>query len=114
MSPTFLLQIFTGGEVKMDKAAKGESFEMIGGNVEGSWLELEPFTKICQKWRLKSWPPGHYSRVEMTIKQGKEDTTLTLKCADVPTTQLENTKVGWRRYYFEAMKRAFGFGSSIF
>jgi len=109
-----MIQIFTGGEVKMDKAAKGETFEMIGGNVEGSWLELEPFTKICQKWRLKSWPPGHYSRVEMTIKQGKEDTTLTLKCADVPTTQLENTKVGWRRYYFEAMKRAFGFGSSIF
>ena len=69
----------------MDKAAKGESFEMIGGNVEGSWLELEPFTKICQKWRLKSWPPGHYSRVEMTIKQGKEDTTLALRSRDMPS-----------------------------
>lgn len=109
-----MMQIFTNGEVKMDKAAKGESFEMIGGNVQGTWLELEPFTKICQKWRLKSWPAGHYSRVEMTIKQGKEDTTLVLKCTDVPTTELENTKVGWRRYYIEAIKRAFGFGSSIF
>lgn len=109
-----MLQIFTGKEVKMEKASKGESFEMIDGIVQGSWLEVEPFTKICQKWRLRSWPPGHFARVEIAIKQGKEDTTLQLKCQDVPLQQVESTKEGWRNYYFNAIKRVFGFGSSLF
>jgi len=109
-----MLQIFTGKEVKMDKASKGESFEMIDGVVQGSWLEVEPFTKICQKWRLRSWQAGHFARVEITIKQGKEDTTLQLKCADVPLEHVETTKEGWRNYYFNAIKRVFGFGSSLF
>ena len=29
-----MIQVFTGGDVKLEKAAKGESFEMIGGNVQ--------------------------------------------------------------------------------
>ena len=109
-----MLQVFSGGEVKMEKAAKGENFEMIGGAVQGQFLEVVPFTKIVQKWRLKSWPEGHFSTVEITIKQGKEDTTLELNCSNVPEKELENTKNGWRRYYFESIKRVFGFGSSLF
>jgi len=109
-----MMQIFSGGDVKMDKAAaKDVAFEMIGGNVQGTFVQLEPFTKIVQKWRLKSWPAGHYSRVEITIKQGKEDTTLSLDCTEVPEKELENTRAGWCRYYFESIKRVFGFGSSL-
>jgi len=109
-----MLQVFTGGDVKMaDQAAKDVDFEMIGGSVQGTFLQLEPFTKIVQKWRLKSWPGGHYSRVEIGIQQGKEDTTLSLSCSDVPEKELENTKAGWRRYYFESIKRVFGFGSNL-
>jgi len=109
-----MLAVFTGGEVRMDKAAaKDVEFELLGGSVQGTFLQLDPFTKIVQKWRLKSWPGGHYSRVEIGIQQGKEDTTLTLSCADVPEKELENTKAGWRRYYFESIKRVFGFGSNL-
>jgi len=110
-----MLAVFTGGDVRMDKspAASNVDFEMLSGSVQGTFLTLEPFTKIVQKWRLKSWPGGHYSRVEIGIAQGKEDTTLTLSCADVPEKELENTKAGWRRYYFESIKRVFGFGSNL-
>lgn len=109
-----MIQVFTGGDVKLEKAAKGESFEMIGGNVQGSFVDLQPFTKIVQKWRLKSWPAGHHSLVTIDIKQGSEDTSLTLTCKDVPSKELESTKQGWRRYYFHGIKQAFGFGSSLF
>jgi len=109
-----MLQVFTGGEVKMTEAKKGENFEMIGGNVQGSFIDLVPFTKIVQKWRLKSWPTGYFAHVEINIKQSKEDTKLTLKVNAVPETEVENTKMGWKRYYFESIKRVFGFGSSLF
>ena len=98
----------------MTEAKKGEAFEMIGGNVQGSFVELVPFTKIIQKWRLKNWPAGYYAIVEINIKQSREDTKLTLSVKAVPEKEVENTKTGWKRYYFEAIKRVFGFGSSLF
>ena len=98
----------------MTEAKKGEKFEMIGGNVQGSFIDLVPFTKIVQKWRLKSWPDGYYAHVEINIKQSNEDTKLNLKVSQVPEKEVENTKMGWRRYYFESIKRVFGFGSSLF
>merc|ERR1711874_625048 len=94
-----MIQIFTGAAANMEEeAAEGKEFQMLSGNITGVFIELVPFTKIVQQWRLKSWPHGVFSRVEMTIKQ-----------TGVPVKELETTKWGWTRYYFEAMKRTFGF-----
>ena len=108
-----MLQIFTAGEVKMKEAAKGETFEMLGGSVSGSFVDVVPFTKIVQKWRLKSWPAGHYSDVVLEIRQSTEDTRVKVKQTNVPEKEIDNTKMGWRKYYFEAMKRSFGFGATL-
>lgn len=113
MTQKEMLQIFTAGEVKMKEATKGESFEMLGGNICGIFVEVVPFTKIVQKWRLKSWPAGHYSDVVIEIRQSTEDTRVKVKQTNVPEKEIDNTKMGWRKYYFEAMKRSFGFGASL-
>merc|ERR1712228_127376 len=98
-----MIQVFTGGAAKMEEeATEGMEFEMLGGNVTGSFLELVPFTKIVKRWRLKSWPSGVFYRVEMTIKQTDDDTKITIKQTGVPAKDLETTKIGWSRYYFEA------------
>jgi len=110
-----MIQIFTGSSAKMaDSAEAGGSFEYLGGGITGKFLEVVPFTKVVQEWRLKSWPEGHHSTVEITLKQTKEDTKLTLVQKGVPVKEIENTRQGWHRYYFEAMKRSFGFGSILF
>jgi len=110
-----MIQVFTGGPAKMaDEAVAKGQFEMLDGNITGTFVEVVPFQKIVKKWRLKTWPSGHFSHVEMTIKQGAEDTKITIKQTGVPVKELENTRIGWNRYYFEAMKRTFGFGSSLF
>jgi activator of HSP90 ATPase len=113
MTQKEMLQIFTAGEVKMKEATKGESFEMLGGNICGSFVEVVPFTKIVQKWRLKSWPAGHFSDVVIEIRQSTEDTRVKVKQTNVPEKEIDNTKMGWRKYYFEAMKRSFGFGATL-
>jgi len=110
-----MIQIFTGGPAKMaEEAGKDEKFELLGGNVTGKYIEVVPFTKIVQEWRLRSWPSGHFSQVEILIKQTKEDTKLTITQKGVPRKEVEATKQGWHRYYFESMKRSFGFGAMLF
>jgi len=110
-----MIQIFTGGEAKMhEQAIEGGTFELLGGNITGKYIEVLPFTKIVQEWRLKSWPAGVMSQVTITVKQTKEDTKLSIKQKGVPSKEVESTREGWQRYYIHAMKRSFGFGSSLF
>lgn len=110
-----MIQIFTGGPAVMsDQAEKGGEFQYLGGNITGKFLEVVPFTRIVQEWRLKSWPAGIMSQVEITIQQTKEDTKIVIHQRGVPVKEVENTRHGWQRYYFEAMKRTFGFGAMLF
>lgn len=32
----------------------------------------------------------------------------------IPKTELENTSEGWKRFYWDSMKRTFGFGALLF
>ena len=113
MTQKEMIQIFTTGDVKMTEAKQGESFEMINGSVSGVFVEVVPFTKIVQKWRLKTWPADHFSDVTIEIRQSSEDTKVKVKQSNVPEKEIETVRLGWKRYYFEAMKRSFGFGASL-
>lgn len=44
-------------------------FHLYGGNVHGVFDELIPEKKIVLRWRLKSWPSGHYSNVEIDLTE---------------------------------------------
>jgi len=110
-----MIQVFTQNPVKMAGDAKaGVEFTLLDGSINGTFISLTPYTKISQSWRLKSWPAGHFSEVVIKITQTKEDTKLTLEQKGVPLKDLEQTKQGWQRYYFHAIKQTFGFGSSLF
>lgn len=110
-----MIQIFTNCEAKMtEQAIEGGEFLLLGGNIQGKFIEVTPFTKIVQEWRLKSWPSGISSTVTITIKQANEDTKLFIKQTGVPKKEVEQTKEGWQRYYIQAMKRSFGFGAALF
>lgn len=63
-----MVTAFTRGHVKLDPV-KGGKFELFGGNITGTFEELEPGKKIVQKWRYKQWPEGHYSTVTLDIEE---------------------------------------------
>merc|ERR1711997_1001279 len=84
-----MIQIFTGGEAKMhEQAIEGGTFELLGGNITGKYIEVTPFTKIVKQWRLKSWPSGITSTVTISIKQSKEDTKILIKQSGVPIKEV--------------------------
>jgi len=107
-----MVQAFTQSAAKLDVKVGGK-FELFEGNIQGSFVELVENEKIVQLWRFKSWPSGHHSKVTFSIKQTEDETKLELEQKDIPANEYDKTREGWNRYYWEAIKRTFGFGSFI-
>nr|XP_027200190.1 activator of 90 kDa heat shock protein ATPase homolog 1-like [Dermatophagoides pteronyssinus] len=107
------LQAFTRNKVKCDPVVGGR-FSLMDGNIIGKFIQLEPNKLIRQFWRLKSWPQEHYSEVEIRIEQQSDSTQIILEQNGVPKLNLENTEEGWKKHYFESIKRTFGFGASFY
>lgn len=103
-----MVQAFTKGPVKLDLRKAGK-FELFGGNILGEFVEITP-TKISQRWRCKQWPAGHFSDVTIEISEKSDHTEVNLLQVGVPASEEESTRENWERYYWDAIKRTFGFG----
>jgi len=108
-----LLQAFTQNKVVID-ASVGGQFCLLDGNIVGKFIHLEPNKCIKQTWRIKNWPMEHYSEVTINIDQKEDFTEISIMQTGVPRTELDRTEEGWKRHYFESIKRTFGFGSTMF
>lgn len=101
-------------EVCMVDPVKGGAFEVLGGNITGHFTNLIPNKKLAMKWRLSGWPDGHFSDVTIDIDQKEGTTEVTMTQSGIPANDVERTKVGWSHYYWEAIKKTFGFGATLF
>ncbi|XP_058472334.1 activator of 90 kDa heat shock protein ATPase homolog 1b [Solea solea] len=108
-----MVQAFTRASASVD-ADKGGRFRLLDGNVLGVFTELIPDEKIVMKWRYNNWPSEHYARITMVFLDRSSETELRLELAGVPESEEERTREGWKRYYFEAIKQTFGFGSRLY
>ena len=104
---------FTQSKAIVEPKVGGE-FVLFDGQIHGSIVEMQSPTFLRQRWRFKAWPAGHYSDVCIRIEQRSDDTLVVLEQSGVPVSDFERTENGWRRFYFDAMKRTFGFGSTLF
>lgn len=108
-----MVAAFTRGDVKCD-SQKGGEFQLFGGNISGKFEELIPHSKITQQWRYKQWPAGHHSHVTLELEEKDDHTELKLTQTQVPAAEIETTQQNWSRYYFESIKRTFGFGAFLY
>ncbi|XP_012280300.1 activator of 90 kDa heat shock protein ATPase homolog 1 [Orussus abietinus] len=103
-----MVEVFTKSSVKLDPKKHGK-FELFGGNIHGEFVDITP-TKIVQKWRCKQWPAEHYSEVTLEVNEKSDHTEVKLTQIGVPTSEEKVTRENWERYYWDAIKRSFGFG----
>ncbi|KAG8531006.1 uncharacterized protein KY384_004363 [Bacidia gigantensis] len=93
----------------------GGKFAIFGGNVSGSFETLEPPKKLVQKWRLSTWPEGHFSSLELVFDQNNEDqvTVLRVTHSFVPAGEEEVVRRNWENFYVRGIKTTFGFGTIL-
>ncbi|KAI8303613.1 hypothetical protein K4K61_006900 [Colletotrichum sp. SAR11_59] len=96
-------------------AIKGAKFELFDGNVVGEYLELDAPKKIVQSWRLKQWPEGHFSKLNIEFDQNDVDhvTLMRVNWDGVPVGEEDATRRNWQEYYVNSIKRTFGFGTIL-
>ncbi|KAL9094212.1 MAG: hypothetical protein Q9163_006553, partial [Psora crenata] len=91
-------------------AHPGGAFSLFGGNVTGSYIEVQEPTKVVQKWRLGSWPEGHYSVLEIQLDQNDRDAVTVLRVVwkGVPVGEEEVVRRNWGEFYIRSIKTTFG------
>ncbi len=70
--------------------------------------------ELVAKFRLKKYPEGHYATAKFTLKDQADSTDLVIEADAVPEEQLEETKMGFSRYYFQSIARTFCCGLKLF
>jgi len=111
------LSAFTRSAVQLSSTppAPKTTFSLLDQNVSGSYVKLEEPTLITQKWRLSTWPQGHFSDLEMKFDQNDLDHVTVMRCTwkGVPVGQEDVVRKNWESYFVRGMKQTFGFGTIL-
>ncbi|CAI4222849.1 unnamed protein product [Auanema sp. JU1783] len=112
LSQPELVRVWANGNVDWD-FKEGGNFALFGGNVTGSFNKIETNKLIDVKWRLKSYPSGHYANIKFILADEGDASKLTLQATGVPSHLSDDTENGLQRYYLQSIARTFGFGARI-
>jgi activator of HSP90 ATPase len=102
------IEHFTQSKTMVD-AKEGGFFQLYDGVISGCFLELKPYTEMRFAWRLKDWKTGVNSQVSIKFVKSSGGTKLELVQTNVPADDLERTRQGWTKYYFERWRGIFGY-----
>jgi len=108
-----LVRAWTNGSGKMD-ARPGGAFSLLGDQITGTFDSVSENKELVMKWRLKKYPQNHFANVSMKLRDQSDSTDLVISASNVPAEFLEETKVGFERYYTQSIGRTFGCGMKIF
>lgn len=106
------LEAWTRSKAEVDPKVGGK-FSLFGGNIEGEFLELVESKLVLQKWRLKTWPEGHYALLKLIFDPNIDGTLLRMKMSGVPVGQEDVVQSNFQEYYVKPIKTVFGYGSVL-
>jgi uncharacterized protein YndB with AHSA1/START domain len=84
-------------------AKKGGKFELWGGDMFGTNLEVVKDKKLVQEWCTSSFE----SKVTFTLKAKGKGTVVDLLHENLPARSVKNYADGWKQYYLGAIKELF-------
>jgi activator of HSP90 ATPase len=98
---------FTGSKATSNPKVGGE-FTAWDGYISGRNLELVKGKKIVQEWSTTDWPDKFPpSRLELTFKEAKGGTEISMIHSNVPAEQADDLAEGWNEFYWKPMKEYF-------
>nr|CAD2188739.1 unnamed protein product [Meloidogyne enterolobii] len=94
-------------------ARDGGSFSMLSGAISGTFTSLIKDKQISMKWRLKSFPKDVWANIILILHDKGDSVDLQVKAEQVPEDRVEETREGFRRYYFKHIGYHFGISLQI-
>eukprot|EP01091_Cochliopodium_minus_P020225 TRINITY_DN876_c0_g1_i1.p1 TRINITY_DN876_c0_g1~~TRINITY_DN876_c0_g1_i1.p1 ORF type:complete len:344 (+),score=103.34 TRINITY_DN876_c0_g1_i1:46-1032(+) len=99
------IQAYTRSPAQCENKVGGK-FSFYSGAIVGEIVELEKDTKIVLNWKLKDWPS--FSVVTLSFSKNN-GTVLILNQKEIPTSEFERTRSGWKNYFWDPIRLLFGF-----
>lgn len=109
-----MVRAYTNNAIVKYEPEKDGKFALFDSNITGTFIQLVPNSKIIMNWRNKRWPEGHYSICTLEFTEKSDCSEIKLSHLSIPQAFLENTEEGWKRFYWNAIRQTFGFGSGLF
>ncbi len=97
-----VIEEWGGGPAKMDEKV-GTTFELWGGDIHGTNIEVVEGERLAQDWFSSDWPQP--SRVSFTLSEEESGTKLVLLHTDVPDDEADDIREGWREFYLGPLKQ---------
>jgi len=85
----------------------GESFTLFGGHIVGRHVELVPFRRIVQAWRVVDWDSGVYSIAKFDLTDQGPQTTIVFDHTGFPNGKADHLAEGWRLNYWKPLEKYF-------
>jgi len=99
---------FTGANATGDPV-EGGKFTAWDGYILGTYVKLERARQILAEWETTEWPEGYPpSQLQLSFKDSDAGTLVTMVHSDVPVSQAEAYRQGWKAYYWTPLKEYFG------
>uniref|UniRef100_A0A0N4Z907 Aha1_N domain-containing protein n=1 Tax=Parastrongyloides trichosuri TaxID=131310 RepID=A0A0N4Z907_PARTI len=98
---------WTNSTPKAYSFEEGGEFSLIGGQISGKFVKIIENQEVDMKWRLKSYPTGHYADVKVRVVDQSDTSDLVIEAKNVPKKDYDDTKIGFERYYCQFLGRTF-------
>ena len=86
----------------------GGEFTLFGGRIMGRHLELVPYKRIVQAWRVVPWDPGIYSIARFQLNGQDSKTTIVFDHTGFPNGLGQHLADGWHQNYWEPLRKYLG------
>jgi activator of HSP90 ATPase len=95
---------FSARSANIDAVAGG-AFTVFDGHIIGRILELVPYQRIVEAWRVVDWPAGLYSIATFEFKLQDAGTKLIFDHIGFPEGMKEHLSIGWQQHYWDALSK---------
>jgi activator of HSP90 ATPase len=85
----------------------GGAFSLFGGIIVGRHIELVPYTRIVQAWRVRYWDRGLYSIAKFDLVEQASGTKIVFDHTGFPKGDAETLASGWKAHYWVPLAKFF-------
>jgi activator of HSP90 ATPase len=100
----FTIELWTGYPSEMS-VEPGSEFSLFDGDIVGKNLDFKTNELIRQQWYFEGEEKDSF--VVLRLKAEKNNTVVELTHENVPDKVFEEMASGWKKLYFESLKRFF-------